>query len=56
MLLFIVGFLLGAVWGARVAKSRKGNLADMAQYAVGYGFAFALIGFLISLLLWREFG
>ncbi len=48
--------ILGAILGALTAKKRNGNGADMAQYAAGYGIAFALIGLIISLLLVRLVG
>lgn len=48
--------LLGAILGALTAKKRNGNKADMAQYAAGYGIAFALIGLVISLVLVRLVG
>ncbi|NOE25664.1 hypothetical protein [Ruegeria sp. HKCCD6157] len=44
---------LGATVGALAAKKRSGNRADMAQYAAGYGIAFALVGLVISLILVR---
>ena len=47
---------LGAILGAMAAKRRKGNAADMAQYAAGYGIAFALIGLILSLVLVRMIG
>ncbi|WP_171234453.1 MULTISPECIES: hypothetical protein [unclassified Ruegeria] len=45
--------ILGAILGALTAKKRNGNGADMAQYAAGYGIAFALLGLIISLILVR---
>ena len=45
--------ILGAVLGARIARKRNGSRADMAQYAAGYGIAFALLGLVISLILVR---
>ncbi|UWR01447.1 hypothetical protein K3740_10145 [Ruegeria conchae] len=45
--------LLGALLGIRTARKRNGSGADMAQYAAGYGIAFALIGLVISLVLVR---
>ncbi|MCA0904903.1 hypothetical protein LCM27_00685 [Ruegeria marisrubri] len=47
---------LGATLGALAAKKRSGNRADMAQYAAGYGIAFALVGLVISLVLVRLVG
>ncbi|MEX0307480.1 MAG: hypothetical protein AB3N12_08855 [Ruegeria sp.] len=45
--------ILGAVLGALTARKRNGSGADMAQYAAGYGIAFALVGLVISLVLIR---
>lgn len=41
--MFFYGFLLGAIWGAFTAWRRKGNLADILQYAAGFGFAFGIV-------------
>lgn len=45
--------ILGAILGVRTARKRNGSSADMAQYAAGYGIAFALLGLIISLVLVR---
>ncbi len=45
--------ILGAILGALTARKRNGSGADMAQYAAGYGIAFALAGLVISLVLVR---
>ncbi|MCA0927325.1 hypothetical protein [Ruegeria profundi] len=45
--------ILGAILGAMTARKRKGSGADIAQYAAGYGIAFALLGLVLSLLLVR---
>lgn len=45
--------ILGAVLGALKARKRNGSGADMAQYAAGYGIAFALVGLILSLVLLR---
>ncbi|WP_169794823.1 hypothetical protein [Ruegeria profundi] len=45
--------ILGAILGAITARKRKGSGADIAQYAAGYGIAFALLGLVLSLLLVR---
>ncbi|MFC3615044.1 hypothetical protein ACFORG_14845 [Lutimaribacter marinistellae] len=45
--------VLGAALGAMTAKRRKGSGADVAQYAAGYGIAFALLGLVITLVLDR---
>ncbi|NOD46546.1 MULTISPECIES: hypothetical protein [unclassified Ruegeria] len=53
MVLVLGMAILGAILGALTAKKRNGNGADMAQYAAGYGIAFALLGLVISLILVR---
>ena len=45
--------ILGAILGALAARKRNGSAADMAQYAAGYGIAFALVGLILSLILVR---
>lgn len=46
ILLAIAGALLGGI----TAKRRKGNKADIAQYAVGYAILFALIGLILTIV------
>ncbi|MGV6803774.1 MAG: hypothetical protein ACWA49_06165 [Ruegeria sp.] len=56
-MILVVGMaILGAVIGALTARKRKGSGADIAQYAAGYGIAFALVGLALSLLLVRMAG
>lgn len=50
-MLVIVAVLLGVAMGARTAKKRGGNAADMAQYAFGYAMAFGLIAWVLTLLI-----
>ncbi|MEM7190196.1 MAG: apolipoprotein acyltransferase [Pseudomonadota bacterium] len=52
-MIVIVLALTGAIWGGRTAKKRGGTRADVAQYAAGYGIAFALAGLVITLLIDR---
>lgn len=52
MIVFI-GALLGAATGALIARRRKGRIADIAQYAVVYAMAFALIGLFATLIIHR---
>ncbi|WP_171129983.1 MULTISPECIES: hypothetical protein [unclassified Ruegeria] len=53
-MLVVLGMaILGAALGAMAARKRNGNKADMAQYAAGYGIAFALLGLILSLILVR---
>ena len=50
-MILVVGLaLVGAISGAMIARKRNGSKADMAQYAAGYGIAFALAGLVLSLI------
>ena len=52
--MIILAFLLiGVGLGLRTARKRNGNRLDMAQYAAGYGIAFTLLGFLVTIVLER---
>lgn len=56
-MVLVVGMaILGVVLGALTARRRKGSGADIAQYAAGYGIAFALLGLAASLILVRMVG
>lgn len=46
----IAGFVIGATMGAMTAGRRGGKGLDRAQYAAGFGIAFALIGLFITLI------
>ncbi|KUF11564.1 hypothetical protein [Pseudoponticoccus marisrubri] len=48
-MIVIVMAILGAIIGARTAKGRKGNRLDIAQYAVIYAIAFALLGLIVTI-------
>lgn len=50
-MIVLVSALLGAVIGWATARRRKGTGLDMAQYAAGYGIAFAILGLFLTLLL-----
>ncbi len=50
-MIVLAGLLGGGAWGAWLARSRKGNRADMAQYAAGFGIAFGLLGLFATILL-----
>lgn len=52
-MIVIVAALAGALIGANTARVRKGNAADMAQYAAGYGIAFCLLGVLVTIVIAR---
>ena len=52
-MIVIVAALVGAVMGGMKAKKREGTAADIAQYAAGYGIAFALLGLLATIIIHR---
>ena len=52
-MIVIGGFVLGAMIGALNAKRGGGKPADMAQYAAGYGIAFALLGLFLTIAIER---
>jgi hypothetical protein len=52
-MIVIAGALGGAVIGGLTAKRRKGNAADVAQYATGFAIAFALAGLVATILIER---
>lgn len=52
-MIYIIAGLSGIAWGAWRAKKSGGNFADMAQYAAGFGIAFLLVGFIVTLVVHR---
>lgn len=52
-MIVILSALVGAVIGGTTARRRKGNGADIAQYAAGYAIAFAVLGLFATLLVER---
>lgn len=52
-MIVIAGLVFGALFGALVARQRGGKALDMAQYAAGFGIAFALIGLFATIMLER---
>lgn len=52
-MIVIVLFLIGALIGGSRAKKRQGNRLDIAQYAVVYGIAFAIIGLFATVIIER---
>jgi len=55
-MIVIAALLLGALYGAVQARRRGGNGFDMAQYAAGYGIAFALVGVFATIIIGRMTG
>ena len=52
-MIVIVSFLLGALWGGFLARRRNGNRLDIAQYAVAFGLAFAILGLFATVIFER---
>lgn len=52
-MIYTIAGLLGITIGGWTAKKRGGSLADIAQYAAGYGIAFLLVGFIVTLIVHR---
>lgn len=52
-MIVIGGLVLGAIVGGLTARWRGGKAADIAQYAAGFGIAFALVGLFLTLILDR---
>ncbi|WP_099826448.1 hypothetical protein [Oceaniglobus indicus] len=52
MIILIFTFL-SALWGGLLARRRKGNRLDIAQYAAGFGIIGALIGLFLTIILSR---
>ncbi len=49
----IVAFIIGALWGARVAQKRGGSKADILKYGAVHGIIFALIAIIFSVIALR---
>ena len=52
-MIVVAALLAGAALGALTAKRRGGKRADMAQYAAGYGIAFAVLGMFATIFIER---
>ncbi len=52
-MIVILCALGGAIWGGLLARKRGGKPADIAQYAAGYGIAFALLGVFATIFIHR---
>lgn len=50
-MIVIAGALLGALSGGLLARRRKGKPFDIAQYAVVYAIAFALLGMVLTVVI-----
>ena len=52
-MMMMASTLIGIVLGVLSARRRNGNRLDMAQYAVGYGIAFAIFGLFLGIVIER---
>ena len=50
-MIVIAGALLGAILGGLTASRRKGNKADIAQFAVVYAILFSLAGLVLTIII-----
>ncbi|SFE21235.1 apolipoprotein acyltransferase [Roseivivax sediminis] len=50
-MIVLVMAIAGALLGGNTARRRKGNAADMAQYAAGYAILFALVGLIATIVI-----
>lgn len=48
-MIVIAAIVFGALYGAYLARSRKGTALDIAQYAAGFGIAFGVLGLFLTL-------
>ncbi|MEL6610127.1 MAG: hypothetical protein AAFO93_14560 [Pseudomonadota bacterium] len=49
----IAGLILGALYGALLARGRKGKTLDMLQYAAGFAILGGVLGMLAFIILSR---
>ena len=52
-MIILAAAILGIGIGALTARRRGGKPLDMLQYAVGYGIAFTLLGFVLAIIIDR---
>ena len=52
-MIMIASTLIGILLGIISARRRKGNRLDIAQYAAGYGIAFAIFGLFLGIVIER---
>ena len=52
-MLVLSGALIGAAFGAFLAKRRKGKALDIAQYAAAYAILFMIVGVFLTLFVHR---
>ncbi len=52
-MIILFSALLGIGLGVLSARRRNGNRLDIAQYAAGFGIAFAILGLFLGILIER---
>ena len=52
-MVMIASTLIGILLGIISARRRNGNRLDIAQYAAGYGIAFAIFGLFLGIVIER---
>jgi prolipoprotein diacylglyceryltransferase len=52
-MIVIAGLVLGLLFGATLAKRRKGQTKDILQYAAAYAILFSIIGLFITIIIHR---
>ncbi|PZX18533.1 hypothetical protein LX81_01167 [Palleronia aestuarii] len=52
-MIVLAGALIGAVWGARLARKRGGKRLDMAQYGAACAIAGTLLGLIVTIVVER---
>ncbi|WP_340107477.1 hypothetical protein [Pikeienuella sp. HZG-20] len=52
-MLALISFVGGLIFGWSRARRRGGGIADRAQYAIGHGILFGLIGLAVAILIVR---
>ena len=52
--MIVIGLaILGIIIGSMTARKRHGNRKDIAQYAIGYGMAFLIVGMFLTVFIDR---
>ncbi|SHG33498.1 hypothetical protein [Cognatishimia maritima] len=53
--MYIITGLIGILLGVVSAKRRNGKLADILHYGAAFGIAFAVLGFILALIIEKNF-
>lgn len=52
-MIVLAGLVIGAAYGARLAKKRGGRKLDMLQYGAAYGILCGIIGLVLTIIIGR---